>query len=372
MTMTLLMMLLAGTALPADFALSANDGKQQLVEGRQIVPPDPAPDSLSVIDLSGPRIVASVAVPASVIGPPRSVAIAPDRSFALVTSARRVEHGALVPDDLVSLVDLRGPKPVVSATLHAGAGAAGVAISPDGRTALVANRTEGTLSIFAIAGQALSPAGTIAIGPGTSPAQPLFYDGGRHVLLTRDGDHRISVLAMVDGKMTPLSLTLAPGLRPYAIDTAGPRTHAVVGNIGGGGHDIDTIALILLDGATPRVVDSVAVGLTPEGLKMSPDGRFVAITVNDGSNAAPGSPRYHKDGILQVWEIAGDRLRLVTQAPMGRWGQGVAWSRDGRTILAQAMDQRRIDVFAFDGKTLRHKPAIAMPAGPAAMATEDR
>lgn len=369
---TILAMLLAGAALPPDIALSVQDGEQQLVAGKQVIPADPAPDSLSVIDMAGPRIVASVAVPASVIGPPRSVTIAPDRSYALVTSSRRVERGELVPDDLVSLVDLSGPAPVVSAAFHAGAGAAGVAISPDGRIALVANRTEGTLSTFTIAGRTLTPGDRIEIGALASPAQPLFYDGGRHALLTRDGDHRISVLAIADGKVTLLPQTLAPGLRPYAIDTAGPRTHAVVGNIGGGGRDMDTISLIRLDGATPRVVDIVAAGLTPEGVKMSPDGRFVAVTVNNGSNAAPDCPQYHAEGLLEIWRIDGDRLHFVARAPMGRWGQGVVWSRDGRTILAQSMDERRLDVFAFDGNTLQARPAIALPAGPAGIATEDR
>ena len=80
-----------GTAF-AQIAVSANDGKQVLVDGVQTVPDNPAPDSVAIIDMAHgtPRVLASIAVPTSVIGPPRSVAVAPDESYAIVTSARRI------------------------------------------------------------------------------------------------------------------------------------------------------------------------------------------------------------------------------------------------------------------------------------------
>jgi DNA-binding beta-propeller fold protein YncE len=162
---------------------------------------------------------------------------------------------------------------------------------------------------------------------------------------------------------------LAAGLRPYAIDTTGPRRFAVTGNIGGGGTDADTISLIDLEPAEPRVVDTVMVGLTPEGLKMSPDGRFVAVNVINGSNLAHASPTFSNHGELQVWRIQAGRLRLVTRARTGSWGQGVAWSKDGRTILVQSMLDRGLAAFGFDGKSLRAGKRLEMAAGPAAIAT---
>ena len=46
---------------------------------------NPQPDTVTVIDLRGfpPRMLAEIAVPTSVVGPPMSVAIAPDESWLL-------------------------------------------------------------------------------------------------------------------------------------------------------------------------------------------------------------------------------------------------------------------------------------------------
>lgn len=372
---------LAAVALAPDaaaqLAVSAYDGKQVLADGVQIVPADLRPDGVMLIDLSGraPLVMGFVAVPTSVIGPPASVAVTPDQSLALVTAARRVPAEApttLVPDDLLSVIDLRASPPRVIATLHAGAGASGVSINPAGTLALVANRSAGTVSIFTIADGVVAAAGQVRIADAASaPAHVIFFDEGRRALVSRDGDHRISLLTIEGSRVQVSPETLAPGLRPYQIDTAGPRRFAVSANIGGGGRDVDTLALIDLAPSAPRVVDVVAVGLTPEGVKMSPDGRYVATTVNNGSNAPRASAHFHAHGLLQIWRIEGSRLVKVTETPSGAWGQGIAWSNDGRTLLIQSAAEDRLETFRFDGRRLRRLAPIASPAAPAAIRTAE-
>ncbi|KRA59255.1 mandelate racemase [Caulobacter sp. Root655] len=363
------------SAVQAQIAVSANDGKQVLDDGEQVVPAHPAPDSVTLIDMSAspPRSVGDVAAPTSVIGPPSSVAVAPDESFALVTAARRLTPGdptTISPDDVVSVIDLKTRR--VTATLHAGAGASGVSINRAGTLALVANRAEGTVSVFTVAGGVLTPVGKVRVGePDSSPAMPIFFDDDHRALVSRDRDHKIVQLSLDGATVAVTSVTLAPGLRPYQIDTDGPRRFAVSGNIGGGGRDVDTISLIDLAPAIPRVVDTVAVGLTPEGLKMSPDGRYVAVNVNNGSNLARAAPGYHPKGLVQIWRIDGERLTKVTQADVGAWGQGIAWSRDSRRLLVQCVVGQTIEAFAFDGRRLRHTATLPMPAGPAAIRTAE-
>lgn len=365
--------LLLALAVPAraDIAVSANDGKQVLDDGRQVVPNPLVPDSVSILEFGGGtlRVVATVAAPASVIGPPRSVAITPDRAYAIVTCARRVRSDGkdIQPDDRVSVIDLRTA--TIVSTVRAGAGASGVAIDPSGRRVLIANRAAGTVSLFGFAGGTLRPLATIAIGPAaSSPAQPIFYDGGRQALITRDGDNRVSRIAVGNDSLSLVEPATMAGLRPYAIDATGAGRFAVVGNIGGGGRDVDTISLIDLTGAVPITVDTVTVGLTPEGVKMSPDGRYVAVTVNNGSNMPRASRGWSDHGLLQIWRIDRARLVKVAEAPMGGWGQGMVWSRDGRQVLAQAMLGDRIESFSFDGAHLRRGATLTLPAGPAAIA----
>lgn len=359
----------------AQIAVSANDGKQVLDDGEQVVPAHPRPDSVSVIDLSASpaKVIGEVLVPTSIIGPPSSVAVAPDESFALVTAARKLTPGdptTIAPDDQISVIDLKTLK--VTATLHAGAGASGISINRAGTLALVANRAEGTVSVFTISGGQLTAAGKIKVGdPDSSPAMPIFFDQDRRALVSRDRDHKIVQLSIDGTTVTTTPVILAAGLRPYQIDTDGPRRFAVSGNIGGGGRDMDTISLIDLTPPVPVVVDTVSVGLTPEGLKMSPDGRYVAVNVNNGSNLSRKAPGYHAQGALQIWRIDGGRLKKVAEAPIGAWGQGLVWSRDSRRLLAQCAVCQTIEAFAFDGRRLRHTATLPMPAAPAAIRTAE-
>jgi DNA-binding beta-propeller fold protein YncE len=259
-------MALAGSAGHTEIAVSANDGKMVLENGVATVRKQPLPDTVSVIDLSGgtPHVIAEVPAPASVVGPPASVAIAPDESLALVTGAMKIDPGDLtktVPDDKLTVIDLKSSPPRILATLQAGAGAAGVSINRAGTLAVVANRSEGTVSIFTIQ--------------------------------------------------------------------------------------------------------------TPEGVKMSPDGTYVAVNVANGSNKAKTSPFFNDFSLLKIYRIAGTDLVPVTEAPMGHWCQGIAWTKDSKTLLVQCMVESEIATFAFDGKTLTRTAPIATKVSPAGIRTAE-
>ena len=204
---------LAGPACYAEIAVSANDGKMVLEDGVAKVRKDPLPDTVSILDLSGgaARIIAELPAPASVVGPPASVAIAPDESFALVTGAMKVDPAdptKSIPDDKLTVIDLKSSPPKVLTTLQAGAGAAGVSINRAATLALVANRSEGTVSVFTISGNTLTPAGKIALGDAKSgPSHPIFSRDGATALVTRDGDNRISVLSVDGNKVEYASAT---------------------------------------------------------------------------------------------------------------------------------------------------------------------
>jgi len=125
---------------------------------------------------------------------------------------------------------------------------------------LVANRSEGTVSVVSLSGGRVQVVGKVTLGEAASaPAHPLFFDEGRRALVTRDGDHKISMLLIDGDKVTVSGTERAAGLRPYQIDTAGPRRFAVVATIGGGGRDVDTISLIS-PGGVPATVDTVLSG----------------------------------------------------------------------------------------------------------------
>jgi hypothetical protein len=368
---------LAGPPCYAEIAISANDGKMVMDDGVAKVRKEPLPDTVSIIDLTGPspRIIAELPAPASVVGPPGSVAIAPDESFALVTGAMKVDPAdptKTVADDKLTVIDLKSSPPKILATLQAGAGAAGVSINRAATLALVANRNEGTVSVFTISGNALTPAGKISLGDAKSgPSQPVFSRDGATALVTRDADHRISILSVDGSKVEYTKRDLSAGLRPYQIDTTGNGDVAVVGNLGAGNGDADSISLIDMRAKPIRVASTVSVGQTPEGLKMSPDGAYVAVNVVNGSTKPKASPFFNDFGLLKIYRIAGTDLVPVTEAKVGHWCQGIAWSKDSKTLLLQCMVENEIATFSFDGKTLTKTAPIAMKASPAGIRTAE-
>ena len=367
---------LAGSA-HAELAVSANDGKMVLEDGVAKVRKTPVPDSVAIIELSGtaPRIVAELPVPASVVGPPSSVAVSSDESFALVTGAMKLDPAdptKAIPDDKLTVIDLKSSPPKVLATLQSGAGAAGVSINRAGTLALVANRSEGTVSVFTISGNTLTAAGKIALGDAKSgPSHPMFSRDGTAALVTRDGDSKIAVLTVDGNKVEYTKRDLSAGLRPYQIDSTGNGDVAVVANIGTGSGDNDSISLIDMRAKPVRVVTTVSVGQTPEGLKISPDGVHVAVTAMNGSNKPKASPFYSDYGLLQIFRINGTQLTPVTEAKIGHWCQGIAWSKDSKTLLAQCMVENEIVPFSFDGKTLTKGTPIALKASPAGIRTAE-
>ncbi len=375
---SLLMGLLAATALAgaarADLAISSNDSHTILKDGVQVAPDKVPPDTLTVLDLKAypPRLVATIEAPGSVVGPPMAVAISADESFAIVTSATKADPagtGGIGPDDRVSVIDLTSNPPRITQSLAAGAGATTVRIAPDGKLALVANRTAGTVSVFTIADRRLTPAGTVMIGPASMPGGMVFAKGGRVALVSRYGDHQTSVLR-IEGtavKIDPRPITTA--LAPYTMDATADGTLAAVANMGRGDGDADTVSLIDLSAEPFRTVQTVAAGRSPEGLKWSPDGKFLAIGAQDGSTKPAASPFVRDRGRLLMFALEGKALRQVAEAPIGRWSQGIAFSRDGKTILVQNMVERTIQVFQWDGAKLTPGESLRIGSGPAAIAT---
>jgi WD40 repeat protein len=388
----------AGAPADAEIAISANDSKLKLVNGKTEVQ-NGASDTVTFINLraSPPRVLAEIEAPTSVVGPPMSLAISPKKDIALLTGAMRIDPGdptKQVPDDKLTVIDLSpkpnrvarlrsavgaGPKgasaaPKILATLQAGKGAAGVSINKAGTLALVANRSEGTVSVFTISGTTVTPAGTVTIGkPDSGPCHVVFTPDGKSALVTRDGDSRISVLSIAGSKVELTKREIAAGLRPYGTDISPKGEVAVVANLGIGGGDADTISVIDLKLDPPRVVNTYTVGQTPEGLKMSPDGKFVAVGMN-GSNKPTDSPFYNANGLLQIWARNGIQLSKIAELPVGHWCKGIAWSSNSKMLLVQCMVEEEITVVRFSGlggKSLQKAGVIKTKGGPAGIRTAE-
>lgn len=348
---------MSGANAHAELFVSVQDGKQTLVDGaiRTVA----GEDTLALIDFDHGRasVRAEIPVPASVIGPPTSVAVTPDGAVALVTAGVMrdpSDPARTLPNDRVSVVDLRSSPPRILDTVVVGKAPAGVSINRAGNLALVANHGDGTVSVLSIAGRKVTVIDRIRIGDAASgPMHVAFTPDGKRALVSRDGDHRVTVLNVDGSAVTVTKRDMYPGQRPDCIDVSAQGDLALVANVGKGQGDADTISLIDLSVEPPRVVHTVSVGQTPESAFFSPDGRHVGVVVIGGSNKTASSPFHNPHGSFVLLRVEGKTLVPVASTPIGTWSQGMAFSADGRSVLVQNAAERQIQVLRIDGDRLQ-------------------
>jgi WD40 repeat protein len=366
------------TGVGAQIAVSANENKVVNVNGTNTVIENAPPDTVTIVDLgaSPPKVIGEVNAGASVVGVPQSVAVAPDESIALVTAATKKDPAdpkKTTDDNKLAVIDLKASPPAVIQTVDVGLGPSGVSFSPDGKLVLVANRAGGTVSVLTVSGKTLTPAGTIDFGnPKSGPSHVAFLPDGKRALVTRDGDHRVSLLSIDGSKVEDTKKFMVGGFRPYSLAISPKGDVAVFGNQGGGQGDDDVINVVDLKKDPPRIVDTISVGQTPEGVGMSLDGAYVAVTVMNGSQRPKGHQAYNDHGLIKIYRMNGPKLAYVAEAKVGGWGQGVVWSKDGKTLLFQAMLTKELQVLSFDGKDLKVTSAIKVNGGPAGLRTVER
>ncbi|MEJ0037986.1 MAG: YncE family protein [Gammaproteobacteria bacterium] len=338
-------------SIRAETILSANDATLTLIDGKLTVRDDAHIGSVSVIRLRNGHadVQAEVEVPTSVLGPPFSVAMTPNERLALVTAPLYIDPqgpASTASDDVVSIIDLEASPPQTIGNVRAGTGAAGVSITPDGTLALVANRRAGTVSVLAIEGRTVRNVDTVPVGNAESGVGHVAISpDGKRALVTRDGDNTISVLGIDGRRVTNLQRDFGVGLKPYGAVIARDGRVAIVANVSMGRGDDDTLSVIDMLASPVRVVGTVTVGQTPEGLTISPDGKWCAVALINGSNKPRASPFHHPEGKLVLLRIEGLRLERVAEHPIGAWPQGAVFGADSRTLLVGSMSERNVSVF---------------------------
>ena len=366
-----LALLAQATLTRAQIVISANDGKAVPADA----PDTPrTADSVAVLQIGrSVETLATLPVPATLVGPPGSVALSSDSRMAIVTAGQVMgPAGAPVPGDVVTVIDLGQPlAPKVVQTLHAGAGAAGVAINPAGTLALVANTGADSLSIFTIANHRLTAAGTVTLDPRTRPVDVGFADG-RTAYVVAQGSNKLLRLSIDGTKVTPAG-EIAVGAQPYSLALRPGMPIAYVSHLGGrapGGSPGPRPGSVgIIDLAAGRMVDQIDTGVTPEHVGLSPSGRYLEVTVNNGSTALSTSPVFHDFGLMILYRIDGARLIPAAETRTGRWCQGAVWSADERRLLLQCSLAKRIEVYRFDGRSLQPDAPVTFDARPGAIAT---
>ncbi len=359
----------------AQLAVSSNDNKAELIAGVNTLVRNPPPDTVSIVDMGAtpPQLIAELNAPGGWSAPPQSVAVAPDESIALIVSSTRIDPNdpsRTIFNDEVTVVDLESSPPQVIDTVHAGERASGISINPAGTMALVANRANGTVSVFRISGKLVTRLGDVQVCDYCQPSLPVFTPDGSKALVTRNADHSISVLDIEGEDVIYNGIDISSNLGPYSIDITPDGHYAIAANIGNGPTGgVDTVSVIDLQLSPPRLVNAITVGIIPEGLALSPDGNYLAVPIMNGSNLPPDTPWFHDFGILKIYKRSGINLSLVAEAEIGHWCQGVVWSNDATKLAVQCSVEHELTLFDFNGDNLIRSGSIPVSGGPTGIRT---
>jgi DNA-binding beta-propeller fold protein YncE len=378
-------MLCNGPLLAADIVVSAQDGKFVRVEG-QATFPRPAPsDSLVVLDLSRSPVAVKGTLEGleqTVQGPPQAVAVTPDGKLVLVGAPTRYDYDAKkeILDTFVQVVDIEASPFKLLEKLDVGVQTNGLAINRDGTLALAAG-LDGTVKVLGVAGKSVKLLDTVKVSQKRLSGITFTHDGKAAIVAMRD-ETGAAVLSVDGLAVKATGETISTGVSPYAVDISSDGKWAVIGNTGVQGvaglvgktfGDVDTVTLVDVSKRPFRAVQHVTVPSSPEGVAISPDGRWIVVNSMAGSNLRPDNPGRNKVGKLTLFEIVYGAAYKVNEVDGGEAAQGVVFSQDSRQVLLQMDVERAIGVFAIrDGKLVDTGERIKLSAGPVSIRSMPR
>lgn len=322
-----------------------------------------------------PRLMGSLKLENSILGPPTNVAVTPDQATVLIANAVHSERTATgwkaIPGDEVFVVDLSSGHPRHVQTLRVGRQPSGVAISRDGRFALVANRDSRTISVLKLARGVVTVAGTFEVGD--SIGSVAISPDGRLAIGTKTNAHKVTLMRIDADLHLSDVRDLWVGLFPWNVTISPDGSTALVANIGNGGQSdggMKTISVIDLAAPMPHVRQHVSVGDGPEGLVFSPRGDLAALTVLQGSYDAPASAWYrHEVGRATLLSIDSQTARVVDSVDVGAFPEGIAFAADGVHLFVGNYRSDSISILRVDGSghLVDTRQSVKLPGPPASL-----
>lgn len=308
--------------------------------------------SVTVLDFSRfPPGVSKVAeVPVSVVGPPTSVAVTPDQRKAIVTGAmdiREASDGELehVPGTAVSLLDLDTGQ--VLDRVSGGMQPSGVSIAADGRTAYVVNRAEGTVSIYSIEESTLREVTRVAVA---EPADSLSHietsPDGKYAAATLTERGQILLLDIKDEGGLKVLDRIAHGKKPYAARVFPEGDRFAVADI-----ENDRVAIFVIRDKTLVLESDHPVGRLPEGIDISADGAWIAVSCFEGGNLTDADhPTFGQPAKIYLFRRStGGKYVAAGELELEGVPQFAVFSPDGRHLVVSETSLQRIAIFRREG-----------------------
>ena len=341
----------------APFMIVGNDEKLVWNDEGKPVLSAAGKDSVLIVDLAkpeSPKIVATLPLKNSVVGPPVNVAINPAGTLALVADSVDVtkDGDALkqIVDDKLHVIDLTTTPPKLIETLAIGKMPSGLDFSPDGKMALVALRGDNAVAVLSVADKQVKLVDTVPMNDIVSAV--VFTPDGKRALATKFNVHKVSVLDIADGKVTYGKLDLPTGPWPYNVVVVPGGAIALTadnGNSGASDGNIDTVSVVDLQATPPRIIDRVVVDDGPEGIAVSPRGNLAAVAILRGGNSSKKAFFYEKAGSVNILKISGKKVTKIKDIKVGALPEPIVFTPDGKYLLVGNYLDKTFSILKVDG-----------------------
>jgi DNA-binding beta-propeller fold protein YncE len=372
-------------ALPAlaraELMIVGNDQKVSWDPAGKVSTLAPGSDSISVVDIGtdpeNPKVTANLPLMNSVFGPPTNLAITPDGALALATNAMTWAKGGdkPAPDNKLYVIDLKADPPALIDTIEVGKQPSGLAISPAGDLALVANRADNSIGVLRIDGKNVKLIDSVKVAAPDAKAQVAavaITSDGKRALAAKFADHKIALLKIDGQKVSYDGYDIAVGLWPYNVGvTPGGKLALTAdnGNAGTSDGQVDTVTVIDLEANPPRAIDKVVVGDAPEGFAISPTGKIAVAVLLNGSGGVPKDAWFaNPTGKVVVLTIDGKKVTKTGEVPVGALPEGVAFSQDGSHLYVGNFIDGNVSILKVDGTQVTDTgKTLQLPGHPASM-----
>jgi YVTN family beta-propeller protein len=273
---------------------------------------------VSVIDTSTESLAATINLPAG--SDPNGVAVTPDGQFAYVADNGTASVSMInTSSDVVTAISGLGSKPY------------GVALTPNGSTLYVTNA--GGTTVNAISTTSNAVIATITVG--SNPSGVAVSPNGAFVYVTNTSSNTVSVITT---NANTVADTINSGFNaPLGVQFTPDGSHAYVANASSS----DSVSVITV--ATNIVTSSISVGASPTGVAVSPDGSAVYVT-NENSNT------------VSVIDTETNTISDLVTVNVGVEPYGVAVTPDGSYAYVTNADAGTVSVIPTEFNIVQSPP----------------
>jgi DNA-binding beta-propeller fold protein YncE len=222
----------------------------------------------------------------SIHGPPQAVAIMPDGRLVFVSSPDEYNYHLKqqIKLDFLQVIDLEASSPKLVNRINLGSHPQGPSVSPGGKMLLAAT-VDGEVAVLSIESKRVVLVDKLKVAKGKLSGISFTHDSKAALVALRD-EQGISVLEVRNGKVTPAGEWISTCVTPYVVDVSSDGKWAVVSIVGLAAiegrtvkifGDVNTVTLIDVSLRPFRAVQHITLTSIPEGVAISPNGRWITV-----------------------------------------------------------------------------------------------